>query len=38
LWYEEKERKEEGEDFNGEKGKRLFLLWISFPLFLLLSS
>jgi hypothetical protein len=38
LWYEGKERRERDNDFNGEKGERLFLPRISFPLSLLLSS
>jgi hypothetical protein len=32
LWYEGKERRERGGDFNVEKGEGLFLPWISFPL------
>jgi hypothetical protein len=32
LWYEGKERKEREDDFNVEKGERLFLPWIFFPL------
>jgi hypothetical protein len=32
LWYEGKERKEREDDFNGEKGERLFLPRILFPL------
>jgi hypothetical protein len=32
LRYEGKERKEGGENFNGEKGERLFLPRILFPL------
>jgi len=32
LRYERKERRERGGDFNGEKGERLFLPWIFFPL------
>jgi hypothetical protein len=32
LWYEGKERKEGEDDFNVEKGERLFLPWLSFPL------
>jgi len=38
LWCEGKERRERDHDFNGEKGERLFLPRISFPLSLLLSS
>jgi hypothetical protein len=38
LRYEGKERKEREDDFNVEKGERLFLPWLSFPLSLLLSS
>jgi hypothetical protein len=38
LWYEGKERRERDNDFNGEKGECLFLLWILFPLSLLLFS
>jgi hypothetical protein len=32
LWYEGKERRGRKDDFNVEKGERLFLLWILFPL------
>ncbi len=32
MRYEEKERRERGGDFNGEKGERLFLPWVLFLL------
>jgi hypothetical protein len=32
LRYEGKEERERGEDFNVEKGERLFLPWIFIPL------
>jgi len=38
LRCEGKERRERDNDFNVEKGERLFLPWLSFPRSLLLSS